>query len=279
MLRTAASTIFGPLTLPAYIAEFGKLVPHLLGNTTAPPGPNPPDLIAKDHINGLEPPGPDRIQPGTKLGQVLQQPRPSYFVAAGESHQVNETVVNVTFFGANPRQTLRRGETFLAVEYQTASGAWMPVANDDSLSTRLYWEKKIVLADGTTADAAAAQGEQHEEEEAGFQIPKHLKKAFGVAERVSGRRVSPALLEECLAKGGVGHCTYADVSVPVGGGAKSRGLLPHVSHITISWRPAQHAVGQLHTGIYRIVYLGDGNVNGTVEGFSGASRPFRCVFE
>ena len=47
-------------------------------------------VIAAVHINGLEPPGPDRIQPGTKLGQVLQQPRASYFVAAGASHQANE---------------------------------------------------------------------------------------------------------------------------------------------------------------------------------------------
>ena len=43
----AASTIYGPNTLPAYITAFERLVPFLVNGSVAPPGPNPPDLIAE----------------------------------------------------------------------------------------------------------------------------------------------------------------------------------------------------------------------------------------
>lgn len=182
-------------------------MPYLINGTAAPLGPDPPSFVDKQW-EGLKAPGPDLVLPGRSLGLVLKQPEASYFLRS----KPNETVVNVTFYGANPRQSLRRGGTFLEVQHQTTAGSWETIANDDALSTRLYWEKVEVLTESAGAEtqpaaaAATAAGV--------FEIPKHLVKAFEVAERVSGRSVSTALLAECLAKGGVGHCGYTDVSEP-----------------------------------------------------------------
>ena len=275
----AASTIYGPLTLAAYIDAFQSLVPYLVNGTAAPPGPDPPSFVDKQW-EGLAAPGPDLVLPGRSLGLVLKQPESSYFLRP----KPNETVVNVTFYGANPRQALRRGGTFLEVQHQTtAGGTWETIANDDALSTRLYWEKVEVLAEGSNVAADDAAAAMQEPAAGTIEIPKHLVKAFEVAERVSGRRVSTALLAECLAKGGVGHCGYADVSEPSPPAVKERseGLLYH-SEITVSWRPAEHSASaaRLETGMYRLVYRGDAmGLDHGVKEFSGTSNAFRLVVE
>jgi hypothetical protein len=110
--------------------------------------------------------------------------------------------------------------------------------------------------------------------------------AFDIAERVTGRRVSPTLLAECLAKEqqpGGPRCTYDEASLPVAAAATGRdaGLLYH-SEITISWRPAEHSdsAAKLETGMYRIVYHGDAmHADRQVLPFNGTSDAFRLVIE
>jgi hypothetical protein len=124
-----------------------------------------------------------------------------------------------------------------------------------------------------------------------------------MAERVSGRRVSPTLLAACLAKeqqqlgdeGGStsargGRCSYADASLPApkpagetaaAAAERSSGPLYH-SEITISWRPAEHSAtaAKLETGLYRVIYHGDAmHASREVVPFNGTSSSFRLVVE
>eukprot|EP01043_Picozoa_sp_COSAG02_P014521 COSAG02_NODE_601_length_19715_cov_445.701315_8_plen_393_part_00 len=282
----AASTIYGPQTLPAYIDAFQKLVPHLINGTAAPPGPNPPDFVDKQ-FEGLAPPGVDLVLPGHHLGQVIKQPNTSYFLRSG----TQETVVNCTFYGSNPRQALRRGGTFLEIQRQNAGGSWTTIANDNAISTRLYWNKVEVLQqDGVLRNEMAA--DEQTVKPPGFEVPTHLRSAFSIAERVSGRRVSPGLLAECLAKeqrAGQRRCTYDDASLPAAAwqpaaqesSLRDAGLLYH-SEITVQWRPAEHSATapKLETGLYRITYHGDAmHANKEVTSFNGTSEAFRLVVE
>eukprot|EP01052_Picozoa_sp_SAG31_P000190 SAG31_NODE_6_length_43291_cov_191.503496_4_plen_652_part_00 len=92
----AASTIYGPNTLPAYISAFEGLVPHLVNGTLAPPGPDPPDLINRQW-EGLSAPGVDKVLEGHRIGDVLIQPKASYFTGRGH----HDTVINATFLGVS----------------------------------------------------------------------------------------------------------------------------------------------------------------------------------
>ena len=276
----AASTIYGPQTLPAYIDAFQKLVPYLINGTAAPPGPNPPDFVDKQ-IEGLAPPGVDMVLPGHHLGQVIKQPQKSYFFRSG----AQETVVNCTFYGSNPRQALRRGGTFLEVQQLLANGSWATIANDNAIATRLYWKKVEILREETAPVDAPM-------DEVGLEIPKHMRSAFDIAQRVTGRRVSPTLLAGCVAREALPNgrrCTYNEASVPVtssesvaeDGHVRDVGPLYH-SEITISWRPAEHSssAAKLETGMYRLVYYGDAmHASKQVTSFNGTSDAFRLVVE
>ena len=198
--------------------------------------------------------------------------------------------MNCTFYGSNPRQALRRGGTFLEVQRQNAGGIWTTIANDNAISTRLYWNKVEVLHQDSSSDQEVAADESTVKPQ--FEVPKHLRSAFSIAERVSGRRVSPALLEGCLAKEqrpGQRRCTYDEASLPVTAwqpaaqesSLRDAGPLYH-SEITISWHPAEHSTTaeKLATGLYRIIYHGDAmHIDKQVTSFNGTSNAFRLVVE
>ncbi|XP_021551865.1 neutral ceramidase isoform X3 [Neomonachus schauinslandi] len=134
----AASTIYGPHTLSAYIQLFRGLVKAIATDTVAnlSRGPEPP--FFKQLIAPLIPNVVDRAPTGKTFGDVLQPAKPTYRV--GE-------VVEVTFVGANPKNSAenRTHQTFLTVEkYEAASATWQIVHNDASWETRFYWHKGLL---------------------------------------------------------------------------------------------------------------------------------------
>ncbi|KAM8775017.1 neutral ceramidase isoform 2-T2 [Rhynchonycteris naso] len=134
----AASTIYGPHTLSAYIQLFRVLAKAIATDTVAnlSRGPEPP--FFKQLIIPLIPNIADRAPIGKNFGDVLQPLNPTYRV--GE-------VAEVTFVGANPKNSAenRTHQTFLTVEkYEENSTTWRIVHNDASWETRFYWHKGLM---------------------------------------------------------------------------------------------------------------------------------------
>ncbi|XP_039727747.1 neutral ceramidase isoform X1 [Pteropus medius] len=134
----AASTIYGPHTLSAYIQLFRVLAKAIATDTVAnlSTGPEPP--FFKQLIIPIIPNIADRAPIGKTFGDVLQPANPTYRV--GE-------VAEVIFVGANPKNSAenRTHQTFLTVEkYEATSATWQIIHNDASWETRFYWHKGLL---------------------------------------------------------------------------------------------------------------------------------------
>ncbi|XP_054428430.1 neutral ceramidase isoform X2 [Pteronotus mesoamericanus] len=134
----AASTIYGPHTLSAYIQLFRVLAKAIATDTVAnlSRGPEPP--FFKQLIIPLIPNIPDKAPLGKNFGDVLQPLNPKYRVG---------DVAEVTFVGANPKNSAenRTHQTFFTVEkYENSSAGWQVVLNDASWETRFYWHKGLM---------------------------------------------------------------------------------------------------------------------------------------
>ncbi|KAJ6634841.1 Neutral ceramidase [Pseudolycoriella hygida] len=157
------ATCFGPYTLPIYIDQFTRLwyaihlasFKELLRTVTDAKeilcliicseamakkesilsGPNPP---FEDYKRISTQPNVifDGKLIGTKFGGVLIQPKKVY--GSGNT-------VNVAFVGANPRNDLRHGKTYLTVEREEKDGNWTIVANDSSWETKFVWKRTNVV--------------------------------------------------------------------------------------------------------------------------------------
>ncbi|OJJ43179.1 hypothetical protein ASPZODRAFT_154877 [Penicilliopsis zonata CBS 506.65] len=130
-----ASTLYGPWQLPAYINLTVSNIGYLVAGAGSPAeGTYPPDNrnVSLDFIAGVVYDSPPL---GYAFGDVLVQPASSY--AAGE-------VVNATFVGANPRNNLRLGETFAAVE-QAVADVWTVVMDDWDWYLEYTWAQTDVL--------------------------------------------------------------------------------------------------------------------------------------
>ncbi|CAM4701558.1 putative neutral ceramidase C [Lepidochelys kempii] len=135
----AASTIYGPHTLSAYIQLFRGLAKAIAMNTVQdlPNGPEP-EFFSVTNITLLPGVLADVAPIGKKFGDVLQEVQPQYRV--GE-------VAEATFVGANPRNSAQNTthQTFLTVEkYENISGNWHVMYNDASWDTRFYWTKGLL---------------------------------------------------------------------------------------------------------------------------------------
>nr|XP_048294788.1 neutral ceramidase [Myodes glareolus]XP_048294789.1 neutral ceramidase [Myodes glareolus] len=142
----AASTIYGPHTLSAYIQLFSDLAKAIATDTVAnmSSGPEPP--FFENLIATLIPNIPDRTPIGRQFGEVLEAAKPEYRV--GE-------VVEVTFVGANPKNSAENQthETFLTVEkYEDSIADWQIMYNDASWETRLYWHKGLLGLSNATIE-------------------------------------------------------------------------------------------------------------------------------
>ncbi|KAJ7397421.1 hypothetical protein BTVI_135902 [Pitangus sulphuratus] len=112
----AASTIYGPHTLSAYIQLYRGLAKAIATNTTQdlPRGPEPP-FFNVGNLTLLPSLGVERAPANKTFGDVLQEVWQRY----------RETEHN-----------------FLTVErYINTSGSWQVVQNDASWDTRFYWTK------------------------------------------------------------------------------------------------------------------------------------------
>lgn len=129
----AASTIFGPHTLDAYIQEFSRLARDMVAGRESTTDAPPPDLTDK-LIQLMPTPHVDRVEQGKRFGDVVD----GKDVQA--TYKVGETVT-ATFHAANPRQNLRTQGTYVTVEAKQDSrlGAWKVVRNDADWSTKFRW--------------------------------------------------------------------------------------------------------------------------------------------
>ncbi|KER28637.1 hypothetical protein T265_13542 [Opisthorchis viverrini] len=128
-----ASTIYGPLTLPAYVEQFQHLTTALMKGTQLPPGPTPPYL--KDHLfSGLPPVLFDAAPFGFKFGDVIVPPKSIYTQEDKE--------VTVRFIGANPRNDVRQNGTFLTVDkYDERTETWNTEFTDANWETKFIWSR------------------------------------------------------------------------------------------------------------------------------------------
>ncbi|KAG7492710.1 hypothetical protein MATL_G00017560 [Megalops atlanticus] len=132
----AASTIYGPHTLSAYMQLFRGLARAIAEGTVGelPKGPEPP-FFNDSQLFSLLPAVPvDRKPENTSFGQVLEQVLPTY--KRGE-------VASVTFVSGNPRNSGdMREKTFITVEqYHNRTQQWDIVHTDASWETRFHWVK------------------------------------------------------------------------------------------------------------------------------------------
>ncbi|XP_052533525.1 putative neutral ceramidase C isoform X2 [Tympanuchus pallidicinctus] len=132
----AASTIYGPHTLSAYIQLYRGIARAIATNTVQdlPSGPEPP-LFNITSLTLVPAVTPDRAPVNKTFGDVLQEVNVQYRV--GE-------VAAVTFVGANPRNSAENTteHNFLTVErYMNVTRSWQVVQNDASWDTRFYWTK------------------------------------------------------------------------------------------------------------------------------------------
>ncbi|TRZ18186.1 hypothetical protein HGM15179_008939 [Zosterops borbonicus] len=132
----AASTIYGPHTLSAYIQLYRGLAKAIALNATQelPRGPEPP-LFNVTNLTLLPSLSAEKAPDNKNFGDVLEEVRPEYR---------EREVAEVTFVGANPRNSAENAteHNFLTVErYSNISSSWRVVLNDASWDTRFYWSK------------------------------------------------------------------------------------------------------------------------------------------
>jgi len=127
----AASTLYGPHTLSAYIQEFRRIASDLLSGQTSSTGERPKDL-SKYQLSLIEPVWFDTIGLGAKFGSVSRDANSSYI-------RGRDSVV-VRFRSANPRHNQRIEGTFLTVDMlDEESDTWVTRYVDGDWCTKFYW--------------------------------------------------------------------------------------------------------------------------------------------
>ncbi|CAI9777933.1 unnamed protein product [Fraxinus pennsylvanica] len=130
----AASTLYGPHTLSAYIQEFKKLAQAIAsGNRTVAKGPSPPDLSSVQ-LTFLQDPSGDSPPPRVKFGDIKQDVKTGSFKKGDR--------ITATFWSANPRYDLLTEGTFAVVE-MLQGGKWVPAYDDDDFCLYFKWDPKF----------------------------------------------------------------------------------------------------------------------------------------
>ncbi|CAL8074457.1 unnamed protein product [Orchesella dallaii] len=138
----AASTIYGPHTLQAYLKQYDILAASMLDGTNLDPGTPPPDLSG-NQFNLIGKISRDTTPFLKNFGDCLLEPLPIV--------NPNDTVV-VKFAGGHPRHDSMREGTFLLVEKceecgdDTGSERWTTVATDADWSTKFHWSRPKFLS-------------------------------------------------------------------------------------------------------------------------------------
>ncbi|KAL6295490.1 hypothetical protein ACE6H2_003632 [Prunus campanulata] len=129
----AASTLYGPHTLSAYIQEFEKLAKAMAKGEKITKGPSPPDLSSVQLRNLLEPTG-DLPPPHTNFGDMKQD----IILPKSGSFKKGDRPI-ATFWSANPRYDLLTEGTFAVVELLQGKN-WVPVYDDDDFCLFFKWK-------------------------------------------------------------------------------------------------------------------------------------------
>lgn len=125
----AASTLYGPHTLSAYIQEFKRLTSDLLQNKPSISN-DPPDDLQRKQISLITPVIIDTIGFGQKFGSVAVDSN-DHYVAGGTVH--------ISFRSANPRNDQRIEGTFMTVDHLQDDGSWATVYVDGDWCTKYVW--------------------------------------------------------------------------------------------------------------------------------------------
>eukprot|EP01128_Nolandella_sp_AFSM9_P009102 TRINITY_DN573_c0_g1_i2.p1 TRINITY_DN573_c0_g1~~TRINITY_DN573_c0_g1_i2.p1 ORF type:complete len:390 (+),score=70.38 TRINITY_DN573_c0_g1_i2:150-1319(+) len=125
-----ASTLYGPMTLPAYQQEFSVLAKRLMTGSPAPSYPAQLDYSQDVY----------QFQPG-----VFFDDGPAGEIVRGfnthSSYAIGATVL-AKFYSGDPRNSLRHGDSFLTVEkLEEKNGKWVVVATDANWETKFQWER------------------------------------------------------------------------------------------------------------------------------------------
>lgn len=126
----AASTLFGPHTLSAYIQEFKRITKNLLDSVPSSTVDPPIDLSDKQ-ISLIPPVVVDPIEVGREFGSVVNGPKRKY--TAGED------TATVVFRSANPRNNQRIEGTYLTVERWSSGAGWQSAYVDGHWCTKITW--------------------------------------------------------------------------------------------------------------------------------------------
>lgn len=130
----AASTLYGPHTLAAYIQEFERLCIDLFENKRSRSEPAPADIEAQQ-MSLLPPVIVDNIAFGKKFGSIVEDANDQY-------HKGDKVIVK--FRSSNPRNNLRLESTFLTVDIMV-NGLWETRFVDGDWCTKFEWEGNVYL--------------------------------------------------------------------------------------------------------------------------------------
>ncbi|XP_016512699.2 neutral ceramidase 2-like [Nicotiana tabacum] len=140
----AASTLYGPHTLSAYIQEFEKLAESMAKGEQIPKGPSPPNLLSIQ-LSLLPNPTGDSPPQGINFGDIKQDIN----VPKSGTFKKGDKAI-ATFWSANPRYDLLTEGTFAVVEMLQGK-RWIPTYDDDDFCLIFKWQ-----AENSTSVAAAA---------------------------------------------------------------------------------------------------------------------------
>lgn len=132
----AASTLYGPHTLSAYIQEFEKLAKAMAkGEKIVFKGPSPPDLSSVLLKVQLGPFG-DSPPPHTNFGDMKQD---IIIPKSGSFRKGDLNRPTATFWSANPNYDLLTEGTYAVVEMLQGKH-WVPVYDDDDFCLFFNWK-------------------------------------------------------------------------------------------------------------------------------------------
>lgn len=131
----AASTLYGPHTLAAYIQEFRRIASDMINGLISETTIGPRDLSGKQ-ITFIPSIHFDTIGIGKSFGSVA--------IDANEQYKVSETVA-VSFRSANPRNNQRIDGSFLTVDVLDDNGVWQTRYVDSDWCTQFHWKGGIAF--------------------------------------------------------------------------------------------------------------------------------------
>ncbi|KAL6011840.1 Neutral ceramidase 2 [Asimina triloba] len=160
----AASTLYGPHTLSAYIQEFKKLATSMAkGEKPGNTGLSPPDL-SPDQISLLPPLFGDSIPEGKKFGDMQRD-----VILPTDGSVAKGGKVSAAFWSGKPRNDLLTEGTFAVVEMQFEK-RWIPAFDDDDLCVFFKWS----MDNSSTCSLGTIEWEVPKEAAAGVYRLRHF---------------------------------------------------------------------------------------------------------